>query len=55
MIDSVGCGLGGFGAEPSRIANKLAACVISISTTATRALALATRATQLLRCCRLPK
>jgi 2-methylcitrate dehydratase len=30
MIDSIGCGLGGFGAEPSQIANKLAAGVSAV-------------------------
>jgi 2-methylcitrate dehydratase len=30
MIDSVGCGFGGFGAEPSQIANKLAAGVSAV-------------------------
>jgi 2-methylcitrate dehydratase len=30
LIDSIGCGLGGFGAEPSQIANKLAAGVSAV-------------------------
>jgi 2-methylcitrate dehydratase len=30
MIDSIGCGLGGFGAEPSQIANRLAAGVSAV-------------------------